>query len=439
MTTIRLHLWALAAFVLSTAAMAQAPAETPKPPAPTFEERLAARAAQSRYAVTFKDGTFSGPGWDLMLEQGRKSRFFLVGEEHGIAEVPAVVRELFRTLEPAGYRHLALEISPPMAKALDETARGADGFADGFADGLKKLTRFYEDNPPGVAFYTLREEAELLVAARAAASGHDPVLWGLDYEMMADRFLLDGVRKRAPEGPAKTAAEALYEKSASAFKTVKDTGNPDAFFSFSNPPEILADLRHAWPHPDPESALVLDVLEETLAINHLYATEKYWDSNQRRAALMRRELLRYWNEKKGNAEKANPPRVMFKFGGNHMLRGRNIVEVYDLGNLLSEMAAAEGSQAFNVLLVGGAGTEHAIFNPVKLTYEPAPVEVTAEKYMQPIISQTLPEGFTLIDLRALRPLFTAERAKTVDPELMRIVHGYDALLILTGSHPSKPL
>ena len=42
-------------------------------------------------------------------------------------------------------------------------------------------------------------------------------------------------------------------------------------------------------------------------------------------------------------------------------------------------------------------------------------------------------------MRALRPLFTAERAKTVDPELMRIVHGYDALLILTGSHPSKPL
>jgi erythromycin esterase-like protein len=429
MKTIRLRLWALAALALSLPPMAraQAPVETPKPPAPSFEERLAARAGENRYAVTFKDGAFSGPGWDLMLSQGRKSRFFLVGEEHGIAEVPAVVRELFRALEPAGYRHLALEISPPIAKALDETARGTDGF--------QKLLRFYGDNPPGVVFYSLREEAELLVAARAAVpSGRDPVLWGLDYEMMADRFLLDGVRRRAPAGPAKAAAEALYEKSVAAFKTVKETGNPGAFFSFSNPPELLADLRRAWPHPDPESALVLDVMEETLAINHFYATEKYLDSNQRRADLMRREFLRYWN-----AEKTNPPRVMFKFGGNHMLRGRSMVEIYDLGNFLFELAAAEGSQAYNVLLVGGAGTEHAIFNPVKLTYEPAPVELTAEKYMQPIVSQTLPEGFTLIDLHALRPLFSAERAKTVDPELMRIVHGYDALLILSGSHPSKPL
>ncbi len=424
---------ALAALILSMASVArgQAPASPATAPAQTFEQRLAARTAQNRYAVTFKDGTFSGPGWELMLTEGRKSRFFLVGEEHGIAEVPAVVRELFRALQPAGYRHLALEISPPIAKVLDETVRGEDG--------LQKLTKFYADNPPGVAFYTQREEAELLVAARAAVSDPDPVLWGLDYEMMADRVLLDGLRKRAPTGGARAAAEALYQKSAAAFKTVQDTGNPGAFFSFSNPPEILAALRRAWPNPDAESALVIDVLGETLAINRFYATEKYWESNQRRADLMRRDFLRYWNEKSGNEKKEDPPRVMFKLGGNHMVRGRSMVEIYDLGNFLSELAAAEGSQAFNVLVVGGAGTEHAIFNPVKLTYEPAPIELAAEKYMQPIVSQILPKNFTLIDLRPLRPLFSAERAKTVDPELMRIVHGYDALLILTGSHPSKPL
>lgn len=31
------------------------------------------------------------------------------------------------------------------------------------------------------------------------------------------------------------------------------------------------------------------------------------------------------------------------------------------------------------------------------------------------------------------------RTKTADPELMRIVHGFDAMLILTGSHPSRML
>ena len=226
----------LLALVVS-ASWAQAPASPPAK-GPTFEERLAARAAENRYAVSLGNGTFSGPGWERLVEEGKQSRFFLIGEEHGVAEIPAVVRELFRTLRPAGYRHLAIEISPPMASTLDEVARGTDG--------VQKLSRFFQENPPGVAFFTLKEEAELLVAARAAVQGQEPVLWGLDYEVSADRYLLDGIRRRAPEGPAKAAVEKLYQQSTAAWKTVSETKNPAAFFSFANSPDLLKELRQAW-------------------------------------------------------------------------------------------------------------------------------------------------------------------------------------------------
>lgn len=416
----------LLALVVS-ASWAQAPASPPAK-GPTFEERLAARAAENRYAVSYQNGTFSGPGWERLVEEGKQSRFFLVGEEHGVAEIPAVVRELFRTLRPAGYQHLAIEISPPMATVLDDVAKGADG--------LQKLSRFFQENPPGVAFFTLKEEAELLVAARAAVQGKEPVLWGLDYEISADRHLLDGVRKRAPEGPAKAAAEKLYQQSAAAWKTVSETKNPAAFFSFANSPDVLKELRQAWPNPDPESARALDVIEETLAINQMFVTGRNWESNDRRARLNRDNFLRHWNTVRGQG---TPPRVMFKFGASHMIRGRNVTEVFDIGNLASEMAAAEGSQAFHLLVVGGAGTQHAVFNPMELRYVPAPVDLAEEEGLQPIVAQALPEGFTLIDLRALRPLLSVARTKTADPELMRIVHGFDAILILTGSGPSQGL
>jgi len=411
----------LAVFLFYGLARAQAPAPSPTP---TFEQRLAARAAENRYAVTFQNGTFSGPGWELLLAEGRKSRFFLVGEEHGVAEIPAVVRELFRALQPDGYRHLAIEISPPMASVLDEQARGADG--------LQKLSSFYREHPPGVAFFTLKEEAELLVAARAAVPGSMPVLWGLDYEVMADQFLFERMRHKAPDGPAKAAAEALYAQSTAAFKTVTTEKNPAAFFSFANEPEVLNGLRQAWPNPDPESAQALDVIGETLAINRAFVENHNWESNERRAQLNRRNFLRHWTEDRA----AGPaPRVLFKMGASHMLRGRNVTEVFDIGNLVSEMAAAEGSQSFHLLVAGGAGTQHAIFNPMSLAYEAVPVDLAAEEGLQTITGQALPEGFTLIDLRPLRPLFSAARAKTVDPELMRMVHGFDAILILTGSHP----
>ena len=75
------------------------------------------------------------------------------------------------------------------------------------------------------------------------------VLWGLDYEVTADRYLFDRMRSKAPEGPAKAAVEALHEKSAAAWKTVSETKNPGAFFSFSASPDILAGLRQAWRTP----------------------------------------------------------------------------------------------------------------------------------------------------------------------------------------------
>jgi hypothetical protein len=399
------------------------------PPAPSFEERLAAKAAESRHAVHFKDGAFSGPGWDLLVKEGQASRFFLVGEEHGVAETPAVVRELFRKLQPAGYRHLALEISPPMATVLDGLAR----------EGLPKVASFFQEYPPGVAFFTLKEEAELLVAARAAVSSKEPVLWGLDYEVTADRFLFDRMRTKAPAGPAREAVEALYQKSAAAWKTVSETKNPGAFFSFSMTPDILAGVRQAWPDPDAESALALDVIGETLAINQLFVTNQNWESNERRAQLNRRNFLRLWNEAVAATPEGSAPRVMLKFGASHMIRGRNVTEVFDLGNLASEMAAAEGGKSFHLLVIGGAGTEHAIFNPMELSYVPAPVDLADEEGLGSIIGQPFPEGFTLIDLRPLRPLFSAARTKKSDPELMRIVHGFDAILVLTGSRPSKML
>ncbi len=417
---------ALLCLTLAPSVRAQDPA--PAAPPASLEERLAKRAAENRHAVSFRDGAFSGPGWDLLVEAGRNASFFLVGEEHGVAEIPALVGELFRALQPAGYRRLAIEISPPMATVLDQVARGERG--------LERLADFFREHPPGVAFFTLSQEAELLVAARAAVAGETPVFWGLDYEVTGDRYLLDGIRRRAPAGPARAAAEALHERSSAAWKTVSETKNPAAFFSFSAPPEALDELRAAWPDPDPESALALDTIRETLAINQLFVRGRNWESNDRRARFNRRQLLRHLAEASARGES---PRVLMRFGASHMVRGRNVTEVFDLGSLAAELAAAEGTEAFHLLVAGGPGTEHAVFNPVTLGYEPAPASLLASLGLSALASAELPDGFTLIDLRPLRPLVDFAQAKRADPELVRAVHGFDALLVLTGSHPSQAL
>ena len=50
-----------------------------------------------------------------------------------------------------------------------------------------------------------------------------------------------------------------------------------------------------------------------------------------------------------------------------------------------------------------------------------------------------PDAFTLIDLRALRPPVFCQRHKALDADLVRTIHGFDALLVLTGSTASANL
>src|SRR5690606_21497845 len=89
------------AMLAAEAARAQGSGQAPAAaaaPAPSLEQRLAGRAAEHRHALAFDGRAFSGPGWDLLLDEGRKAKFFMLGEEHGLAENAALAGQLVEAL-----------------------------------------------------------------------------------------------------------------------------------------------------------------------------------------------------------------------------------------------------------------------------------------------------------------------------------------------------
>jgi hypothetical protein len=419
--------------VLSGAAMlAAAPllpaaaAQTGAPASPSREERLSKVAAESRMRLDYRRGLFSGPAWDWLVAQGRAARFFLLGEEHGIAENPKLAAQLFAALVSSGYSKVAIEISAPMAEALDRAAT---------AGGLDGLRRHFADPRSVVAFFGMREESEWLAAARADLTGEAPFLWGTDYEIGADRRLiatLKGVRKPAA---ARAALERLEAASNAAWAHYAGSRNIQHIFSFSGDPALVAAVRAAWPKPDPRSLWILDTLEETLAINRLWGEGRRWESNARRGAFMRSNFIRHWRSER---ESGRSPRVFLKYGASHMMRGRNSTETIDLGALVPEIAAVEGGRAFSLLVLPGAGTSVAALDPATFGYKPVPAEGEYQRGLAPILSQALPDAFTLFDTARLRPLLGFSRTPA-DPELMRKAHGFDAILVMSGSTASSAL
>jgi hypothetical protein len=411
----------LGALGLGVAASAAAPARAQEQaaPQPDLAERIAVRARESRHRLDYDGARFSGPAWDLLLSEGREAQFFCLGEEHGIAENPKLAAQLFGALTESGYARACVEISPPMAAELDSAARA----------GLGGVRNLFADARANVAFFTMREEAEWIAAARAAAPRRGQAVWGLDYEVGGYGRIIDRLAARRKPPAAAAAFAALRD--AEAAMTSRLSEGPQFLFSFAGDPALVRAVREAWPNADAESDWMLATLEETLEINRYWTGNQPWRSNERRARFNRANFRRYWN---GELVK---PKVMFKFGAGHMVRGLSHTLVHDVGTQAAETAEAMGAKSFHLLVMPGQGAQRAQFNPVAWRYSP----VAAGPYneLAPLMDAANAEAMTLIDLRPIRPLVFGARHKLLDADLVRTIHGFDALLIMTGSTPSANL
>jgi hypothetical protein len=395
------------------------------PPARAWQDSaLASAFTQTRLALRLEAGRLAGPGGELLAREAAAARFTLVGEEHGVREVPALVQALLRALAPE-YRVLALEVSPLAARRIAEVGASPDT--------RQAFDRHFRDEMNWMAFYTMPPETDLLAWAVARDGGRLAV-WGLDYEIWADRYWLKWLEPmvRPSARPAVAAARALAD---SGFARAR-RGDPSAVFSFTAPESLFTALRAAVaPSPRSDAAAVLGVLERTVEINRPFLAGRNYESNLKRSANLKRHFLAYWD----SAGRAGPPpRVLFKFGAYHMERGLNGVRQYDVGWLAAAVAEARGEASFHVLVVGGPDTQHAVFDIGTLDYVPRPVESIAAPALAPARAALLPLGFTLFDLRPLRAAIQDRRLRAVDPSLERTIFNFDALVVLGGSTASVP-
>lgn len=368
------------------------------------------------------DGRLSGAGGELLIAAGRDAQFFLIGEEHGVAEIPLVAAGLFRELAPHGYRHLAIETGDAMAAELNRRLVADSSGAS--------LLAFQRDYFPGAPFYRWREDAALLRTAVAAAGGGADVLWGLDYDIVGDRYALRRLRDIAPNAAARAAAESAITRADSALAQALATQNPGLLMMFGGADDWYVPLHRAYaPEPGSEADRIIHLLQTTREINAYWGRGQGYLSNHHRAQLNKRQFMRYLDD--ATQRTGEMPRVMMKFGSSHMVRGRSFTNVFDLGTLVSEIADVRGSRSFGVLMLGGAGTMHAVVDPRAFTTVEAPVETGG--WVKPFYDAADPQRWTVFDLRPIRGRIP--RLGTLPDELLKVLYGFDAVVILSGSGP----
>ena len=378
----------------------------------------------NRLAITLDKGLLSGPGAATLLQASREAQYVLLGEDHGVAEIAQFSSAYFNALTPAGFTTLVTENGVVVTGALEGMLKRADAVA--------AIARFGAAYPDSIAFYTMRQEAEML-ASFALAAGPRFQLWGVDQEFLGSAKYLITLMLAQPVNPAARAKlEALAQMEAVAYQKAVATGNPFEYLMLSASSEELASLRELLAGPKEQAALgLLDTLLESRAIYQKSGSRVPGDrdlSNRMRLALFKRTLATRLG--------AQEQKLVVKVGANHAYKGSNPLSNRDIGNFLAERAEGQGNTSLHLIVLAAKGKQLRFTGPGKPN-QPAAIELDSTAF-QLLDSAAAPDGsWSLFDLRSLRR--GSLKLAAGDIEMFNLINGYDFALIIPEGSASAQL
>ena len=396
--------------------------------AQAFPERL----LQNRYQITLQDGHLSGSGLAILQDALKDAQFVLLGEDHGIAQIPQIDSAIYDMIAPQGFHTFAIEVGPLVGARLQSWVNQKDGRAQ-----LAALDKQY---PFSIAFYDWSEEYDLLSKCSQAFPGKCR-MWGLDQELMGSSgLILQAILDTHPGPEASKETKQLLDENTTKYAAAAKSGNPGELFMMSASDTELNHLKDLLAKEgSARSQALLASLIESREIYQKNMSNNGFESNRQRALLMKSNFHR--NYQHAVHADATPPKIVFKFGFWHMYKGFNPMHNNDLGNLVAELADVQSAKSVHIGLLAVKGKQLK-FAGMGRPFEPADLNLAQDKdsdflYLKPMFDNLASDGFSLFDLRAFRKGFSS--LGPIDKDLERLIFGYDFLILIPNATPSHPL
>jgi hypothetical protein len=367
----------------------------------------------------------NGAGADSLASVTRANHFIMVGEDHGIREVPEFVAALFDVARPAGYTHIAVEIGP-LSGAMLETMMSAPNSQQKVEAFLSKYS------PYAFPFFFWKEESGMLERIVKSVPGANNVVWGLDQEFMAaPTYLLEQLGKSNPFARAQTAASRRGDS------LLIVQANPSQMWMMSSSDRDIARLRSDF-RTGPQRAIV-DELAISRAIYRSFMSGQTYAANQTRDDLMKKNFVKAYTT---SAKTEETPKAIIKLGANHVFRGPSTTHTWEIGSFVPEFAIEHGGAAFGILAVAAKGTWNA-YRPLgsKESDKTAPYNpLTTDEYkvfdMASVLAAANKSQWTYIDLRPAREQFANGRLRLADEKSRRLLMSFDAVVVIPEAHAS---
>jgi hypothetical protein len=402
-------------------------------PALAQENKLIERLLQNRYQVGFQEGQLSGTGLPVLQKALANAQFVLIGEDHGISQIPEFASAVCNLIGPQGFHTMAIETGPLAASELQQWITRDSGRAD--------LVNFEKKFPESIAFYNFQEEYDLLSHCASSAQGGKFQLWGLDQELMGSSgLILTRILETHPGKQAADTTQRLLLKNNEAYAVAAKSGSPGDIFMMTVSDAELNNLRDLLrKEGNPSSVALINALIKSRDIYQQNMSSSGYESNRERALLMKSNFVNDYNQ--ATQAEGAPPKVLFKTGAWHMYKGINPLRNNDMGNFVTELADGQGTTSLHIMILGVKGSQLR-FAGIGRPYQPGDFNLAEDKdsdflFLKPMFDNLETTGWTMFDLRGFRKGFRS--LEPVDKEMERLIFGYDLLVLIPNATPSKQI
>jgi hypothetical protein len=390
-------------------------AQTVAPTDTTFQRLM----RKNQFSLIQTGTQCSGPGWDKLQQDIQKSALVLVGEDHGMAQIPAFTQAVAQVLKPKLY---VAEIDKYQAQDLTRlTAQ----------PGLP--TAYLQQFPMSLSFYSWAEEFELARALRAQNTkllGIEQLGFAATARTLA--LMADQVKSKTTRTFLHQQATAIQAHDRAAL-IAADYGK---ITINGMRPTLLDSLRKMTSTEPLAVRQLLQDLEASVNIFRTNASGKP-GGHQTRINLMKRNLLA---ELQPYQQAGQPlPPMLFKFGAYHLGRGRSIWgDIYDVGNLAVNLADAYDQKTLHIFVVGKQGQKVTGQNPVDFSKNASSYSMADEPMLKPFMAATpASTAWQVFDVRPLRRAMLYKNMPVADQELQATILGYDYVVIIPETTASR--
>jgi hypothetical protein len=371
-------------------------------------------------------GELADAGGELMVDAIEHAQFVLLGESHFSRETPKLAAAVCRAMRPDSY---AVEAGPSAAAYVNGLLKRPDRKIQ-----MQERERTY---PANMAFLNDEQESDLAASCAASTKNKNFSLWGLDQEFLGAASVLLKQMEAQPNGPRSAAALQLaVEKDTQAEARARSSGDATQLFLVSASDSDISALEGALAiDGTPASQTIMHEIVESRRIYRLNAAGSP-ESNSERASLLKQHFLQHYRVLRENTP---APRILLKFGDNHMWKGFNDAHQLDLGDYIAELASVEHSTSLHIQILAARGALAGFGGYARpMKDEPFVLsDVPEYRWLKPVIDLVPAEKSAqrkglVVDLRKMR-----FRQIVLSSDWQHLVYGYDLLVMLPEFTPAN--